>query len=183
VRIGAGVYPHIKEADFYSPSRPGDFRVDGEGGPALLDSLLYKLCYYRFGEMRTDYRQAPGYDIARGQAIAKKARRTRAVEIPSGGGGVGWPRRLCPRRLLSYVHQHRPLNTRHCAELVHAAAPTPATAGAQAGVFGGGLHLLPLDPPDLPRGAPAQPRAGARADAGRELMEGDHGCRPVILRL
>lgn len=33
----------------------GEFRVDREGSPVLLNSLMYKMCYYRFGEVMTDY--------------------------------------------------------------------------------------------------------------------------------
>jgi hypothetical protein len=32
-----------------------EFRVDKEGSPVLLNCLMYKLCYYRFGEMFTEY--------------------------------------------------------------------------------------------------------------------------------
>lgn len=53
VRIGGGVYPHIKEPDYYTPS--GEFRVDKQGSPRLLNCLMYKLCYYRFGQIMTEY--------------------------------------------------------------------------------------------------------------------------------
>jgi dolichyl-diphosphooligosaccharide---protein glycosyltransferase len=52
VRIGGGVYPEIKEPDYYTPS--GEFRIDAGGSQTLLNSLMYKLCYYRFGSMYTD---------------------------------------------------------------------------------------------------------------------------------
>lgn len=52
VRIGGSTDrgAHIKETDYYAPS--GDFRVDKEGSPTLLNCLMYKLCYYRFGQVR-----------------------------------------------------------------------------------------------------------------------------------
>lgn len=54
VRIGGSTDrgAHIKEWDYYSPS--GEFRVDREGSQTLLNSLMYKMCYYRFGEVYTE---------------------------------------------------------------------------------------------------------------------------------
>lgn len=43
---------HIKEWDYYSPS--GEFRIDKEGSPTLLNCLMYKMCYYRFGQVYTE---------------------------------------------------------------------------------------------------------------------------------
>jgi hypothetical protein len=54
VRIGGSTErgSHIKEWDYYSPS--GEFRVDKEGSPTLLNCLMYKMCYYRFGQVYTE---------------------------------------------------------------------------------------------------------------------------------
>ena len=54
VRIGGSTERgcHIKETDYYSPS--GEFRVDKEGSPTLLNSLMYKMCYYRFGQVYSE---------------------------------------------------------------------------------------------------------------------------------
>ena len=54
VRIGGSTYEgrHIKEADYFTPQ--GEFRVDREGSPVLLNCLMYKMCYYRFGEVYTE---------------------------------------------------------------------------------------------------------------------------------
>lgn len=41
-----------QESDFFSPQ--GEFRVDKAASPALLDCLMYKMSYYRFGEMQVD---------------------------------------------------------------------------------------------------------------------------------
>lgn len=51
VRIGGSTDrgAHIKETDYYAQS--GDFRVDKEGSSTLLNCLMYKLCYYRFGQV------------------------------------------------------------------------------------------------------------------------------------
>ena len=54
VRIGGSTPEgaHIKENDYYTPS--GEFRVDSEGSSTMLNSLMYKLCYYRFGQVYTE---------------------------------------------------------------------------------------------------------------------------------
>uniref|UniRef100_A0A0D3G9V5 dolichyl-diphosphooligosaccharide--protein glycotransferase n=2 Tax=Oryza TaxID=4527 RepID=A0A0D3G9V5_9ORYZ len=64
VRIGGGVFPHIKEPDYL---RDGNYRVDAQGTPTMLNCLMYKLCYYRFVE--TD---GKGFDRVRGYEIGKK---------------------------------------------------------------------------------------------------------------
>ena len=71
VRIGGSTPEgeHIKEWDYYTPS--GEFRflyfpvdlisldspicrVDGEGSSTLLNCMMYKMCYYRFGQVYTE---------------------------------------------------------------------------------------------------------------------------------
>ncbi|EPS67017.1 hypothetical protein M569_07758, partial [Genlisea aurea] len=69
VRIGGGVYPVIKESDYLVN---GEFRVDRGGSPKMLNCLMYKLCYYRFGELSTEYGKAGGFDRARGVEIGNK---------------------------------------------------------------------------------------------------------------
>ncbi|GJM93160.1 hypothetical protein PR202_ga09690 [Eleusine coracana subsp. coracana] len=64
VRIGGGVFPHIKEADYL---RDGNYRVDAHGTPTMLNCLMYKLSYYRFVE--TD---GKGFDRVRRYEIGKK---------------------------------------------------------------------------------------------------------------
>lgn len=55
VRIAEGEHPKdIRESDFFTER--GEFRVDNEGAPALLNCLMYKLSYYRFGDLKLDYR-------------------------------------------------------------------------------------------------------------------------------
>jgi dolichyl-diphosphooligosaccharide--protein glycosyltransferase len=72
VRIGSGVYPNDmpSERDFYSAS--GNFDIGPSGAPALLNCVAYKLCYYRFGQMQTEYGKPPGYDRARGKEVGRK---------------------------------------------------------------------------------------------------------------
>jgi len=38
----------------------------------MLNCLMYKLIYYRFGEMKTREKEEPGYDIVRKQVIGNK---------------------------------------------------------------------------------------------------------------
>ena len=54
VRIGGSTEKgqHIKEHDYYTPT--GEFRVDKGGSQVLLNCLMYKMCYYRFGSVYTE---------------------------------------------------------------------------------------------------------------------------------
>ncbi|XP_077293631.1 catalytic subunit 3A of the oligosaccharyltransferase complex [Arctopsyche grandis] len=72
VRIGGSTErgAHIKEADYYTPS--GEFRIDGEGSPTLLNCLMYKMCYYKFGHVYTEGGRPPGYDRVRSAEIGNK---------------------------------------------------------------------------------------------------------------
>ena len=70
VRIGGSTPEgkHIHENDYYTKN--GEFRVDREGlviqsqcvfnfhknrSPTMLNCLMYKLCYYRFGTVYTEH--------------------------------------------------------------------------------------------------------------------------------
>lgn len=71
VRIAEGEHPHdIRESDYFTPQ--GEFRVDKGGSPVLLNCLMYKLCYYRFGDLKLDYRAPSGYDRTRNTEIGNK---------------------------------------------------------------------------------------------------------------
>lgn len=72
VRIGGSTDrgEHIKEHDYYTPQ--GEFRVDKEGSPTLLNSLMYKMCYYRFGSVYTEAGKPTGYDRVRNAEIGNK---------------------------------------------------------------------------------------------------------------
>jgi len=71
VRIAEGEHPKdIKESDYFTPQ--GEFRVDRSGSPILLNCLMYKLCYYRFGELKLDHRAPSGYDRTRNAEIGNK---------------------------------------------------------------------------------------------------------------
>ncbi|KAL4194135.1 hypothetical protein AMTRI_Chr05g67180 [Amborella trichopoda] len=64
VRIGGGVFPHIKEPDYL---RDGQYRIDSQATPTMLNCLMYRLSYYRFVE--TD---GKGFDRVRRTEIGKK---------------------------------------------------------------------------------------------------------------
>lgn len=66
VRIGGGVFPHIKEPDYL---RDGTYRIDAQATPTMLNCLMYKLSYYRFAESSMD---GKGYDRVRRTEIGKK---------------------------------------------------------------------------------------------------------------
>ncbi|XP_050432666.1 dolichyl-diphosphooligosaccharide--protein glycosyltransferase subunit STT3A [Adelges cooleyi] len=72
VRIGGSTEKgkHIKEYDYYSPS--GEFRVDKEGSKTLKNSLMYKMCYYRFGQVFSEGGKPAGYDRVRNAEIGVK---------------------------------------------------------------------------------------------------------------
>ncbi|XP_032664336.1 dolichyl-diphosphooligosaccharide--protein glycosyltransferase subunit STT3B isoform X2 [Odontomachus brunneus] len=71
VRIAEGEHPQdIRESDYFTER--GEFRVDSEGSPTLLNSLMYKLSYYRFGDVKIDYRTPYGYDRTRNAEIGNK---------------------------------------------------------------------------------------------------------------
>jgi len=66
VRIGGGVFPHIKEPDYL---RDGQYRIDDQATPTMLNSLMYKLSYYRFAEASMD---GKGFDRVRRTEIGRK---------------------------------------------------------------------------------------------------------------
>lgn len=72
VRIGSGVFPDDMpaERDFYSAA--GSFDIGAGGSKTLHNCLAYKLCYYRFGEVMTDYQRPPGFDRARNTEVGVK---------------------------------------------------------------------------------------------------------------
>ena len=69
VRIGGGVFPHIKEPDYFAN---GQYRQDAGGSPTMLNCMMYKMCYYRFDEVSTEYGRPTGYDRARNIEIGNK---------------------------------------------------------------------------------------------------------------
>ncbi|XP_060810499.1 dolichyl-diphosphooligosaccharide--protein glycosyltransferase subunit STT3A [Amyelois transitella] len=72
VRIGGSTDrgAHIKEADYYTSA--GEFRVDADGSHTLLNCLMYKMSYYKFGLVYTEGGRPPGFDRVRGAEIGNK---------------------------------------------------------------------------------------------------------------
>ncbi|CAH8540081.1 unnamed protein product [Schistosoma turkestanicum] len=71
VRIGGGEHPNeIRERDFLSSA--GEYRIDKGASETMLNCLMYKLSYYRFGEVRLDMRTPLGFDRTRGSEIGRK---------------------------------------------------------------------------------------------------------------
>lgn len=69
VRIAAGVFPNIKENNYYSR---GHYRIDRQVSETMKNSLMYRLCFYRFGEVRTRSDKPSGWDTVRDAEIGLK---------------------------------------------------------------------------------------------------------------
>uniref|UniRef100_A0A914HBG2 dolichyl-diphosphooligosaccharide--protein glycotransferase n=1 Tax=Globodera rostochiensis TaxID=31243 RepID=A0A914HBG2_GLORO len=71
VRIAEGEHPKIiRETDYFTES--GEYSVGAQASKTMLNSLMYKMSYYRFGELRIGYNQPTGFDRTRGYAIGRK---------------------------------------------------------------------------------------------------------------
>ncbi|TKR58035.1 hypothetical protein L596_030659 [Steinernema carpocapsae] len=71
VRIAEGEHPkEIRESNYFTEQ--GEYSVGAQASETMLNSVMYKLCYYRFGETRVGYNQPAGFDRTRGYVIGKK---------------------------------------------------------------------------------------------------------------
>lgn len=70
VRIGGGVFPDIVEKDYFDEK--GQYRVDREASKTMLNSMMYKMCYYRFGQIVTEQGRPSGFDRVRKVEIGNK---------------------------------------------------------------------------------------------------------------
>ncbi|KAL6051718.1 oligosaccharyl transferase stt3 subunit [Balamuthia mandrillaris] len=72
VRIGNSTEtgPTTIERDYYSKS--GHYTTDASAGEKMLNCLMYKLSYYRFGEVMTEPGKPTGWDRVRGVEIGNK---------------------------------------------------------------------------------------------------------------
>jgi dolichyl-diphosphooligosaccharide--protein glycosyltransferase len=66
VRIGGGVFPEIKEKDYLGAH---GYSIDKHAGKAMLDSIMYKMCYYRFAEAAQLTTGRYGFDRVRNTEI------------------------------------------------------------------------------------------------------------------
>jgi dolichyl-diphosphooligosaccharide---protein glycosyltransferase len=62
----AAEFPQIKEDNYYNN---GNYRVDKSGSETMLNCLMYKLVYYRYGEIKTKSKEEKGYDSVRKTVI------------------------------------------------------------------------------------------------------------------
>lgn len=69
IRITAGYYPKIKEESFLSR---GVYRTDSGASETMLNSMMYKLSYYRFDEVKASRSSPEGYDLVRQTTMGKK---------------------------------------------------------------------------------------------------------------
>eukprot|EP01023_Acetabularia_acetabulum_P012877 TRINITY_DN16075_c0_g1_i4.p1 TRINITY_DN16075_c0_g1~~TRINITY_DN16075_c0_g1_i4.p1 ORF type:complete len:499 (+),score=99.11 TRINITY_DN16075_c0_g1_i4:346-1842(+) len=77
VRIGGGVFPEIKEKDYLGQY---GYRVDENAGDALVNSLMYRLSYYRFAEATISQGDKAGMDRVRNTVIGKQDIKLRYFE-------------------------------------------------------------------------------------------------------
>lgn len=70
IRIGSGVYPEIREEQYLTER--GGYSVGEDMGPALRESLAYKLSYYRFAEVTKRMGLMEGFDRVRQTVIGLK---------------------------------------------------------------------------------------------------------------
>jgi len=78
VRIAEGEHPnHVKEQNFFSAQ--GQYTVDKSMSKTMKNSLMYKLSYYKFGEVRT-HAQMSGFDRVRNVEIGHKNIKLKHVE-------------------------------------------------------------------------------------------------------
>lgn len=66
VRIGGGVFPDIREADYLGQR---GYSIDKSAPPTMLNSLMYRLSYYRFAEASAQLFGRRGFDRVRNVEI------------------------------------------------------------------------------------------------------------------
>ncbi|KAJ3217564.1 oligosaccharyl transferase stt3 subunit [Dinochytrium kinnereticum] len=77
IRIGEGVYPNdVSERSFFTDR--GEYRVDDEATPAMRNSIMYKMSYYRFAELFGPTGQP--YDRVRSSPVPKKPIKMHVLE-------------------------------------------------------------------------------------------------------
>lgn len=102
VRISGGVYPEVRrasgcnspscccccrltfrsdqvvETDYFN-SR-GEYRIDHTVSDRMKNSLMYQMCYYRFGDVKVQWGQEGGFDRVRNAVIGHKDIKFRYLE-------------------------------------------------------------------------------------------------------
>lgn len=70
VRIAGSTDPNIQERDYFT--RNGEYSVGADVSATMANSLMYKLSYYRFGEVYLDPHRPRGFDRVRSTEIGRK---------------------------------------------------------------------------------------------------------------
>ena len=70
VRIAGSTDPNIKERDYFTKN--GEYSVNQDASSTMLNSLMYKVCYYRFGDLMIERDRPRGFDRVRGVEIGRK---------------------------------------------------------------------------------------------------------------
>eukprot|EP01106_Pelomyxa_sp_JSP_P010629 TRINITY_DN280_c0_g1_i1.p3 TRINITY_DN280_c0_g1~~TRINITY_DN280_c0_g1_i1.p3 ORF type:complete len:137 (+),score=49.94 TRINITY_DN280_c0_g1_i1:727-1137(+) len=70
VRIAGSCDARVRERDYVDAH--GEYRVDSRAPPAMLNSLMYSLCYYNFDKVYTERDKPAGIDRVRGVEIGRK---------------------------------------------------------------------------------------------------------------
>lgn len=126
VRIAQGEHPRVIQESAYYNDR-GQYRIDADSTPAVLNSLMYTMSYYRFENVLTNAREPPGYDWVREAVIGRRygRRASRPVWPPCASA------RLCsPRSQQHHAAAHR--GGVHDGELAGAYLSCPARARRRA---------------------------------------------------
>ena len=93
VRISGGVYPDIVEADYLSQG--GEMHIGLGASSTTLNSLVFKLSYYDFGNILTESKKQAGCVGhrgvwgARGEILTESKKQAGCVGHWAGGGGRG----------------------------------------------------------------------------------------------
>eukprot|EP01094_Clydonella_sp_ATCC50884_P024657 TRINITY_DN6252_c2_g1_i1.p1 TRINITY_DN6252_c2_g1~~TRINITY_DN6252_c2_g1_i1.p1 ORF type:complete len:691 (-),score=297.73 TRINITY_DN6252_c2_g1_i1:387-2459(-) len=70
IRIAGSTDPSVKEADYFT--KDGQYEVSDVAPPAMTNSLMYKMSYYRFGEVVLERGRPSGFDRVRHREIGVK---------------------------------------------------------------------------------------------------------------
>lgn len=70
IRIAGSCDPNVKEEDYFT--KDGQYEVSDLAPPAMINSLMYRLSYYRFGEVMLERGRPRGFDRVRHREIGLK---------------------------------------------------------------------------------------------------------------
>lgn len=70
VRISGGIFPEVVESDYLNER--GGYVIDLSASKRMRQSIMFKMCYYRFGELTTVYGRPTGYDRTRNVEVGDK---------------------------------------------------------------------------------------------------------------